>query len=90
MGRRAVAPPGRPVLWDVALLPLLFFTVVVGLLFAAAMAPEQDDRRTAVAEQRTMAEQRAVEPGARFGVFYWVLAVVLVIAIFAGYYQVYV
>jgi len=72
--------PVGPVYLGVAWIPIILVALIVMLIIAAAVPPRP--RRAAVAtapEEETAAD-------VAFGIFFWVLLIVLVLGIAAGYY----
>lgn len=73
--------PCGPVCAGVYWLPFLSVALLVGLLLAAAAPPRRS--RGAMEEVTGMEEEAAVEEA--LDVFFWILIVALLIAVFAGY-----
>ena len=71
------AEPIGPVVWDVAWVPIFFGALFVALLVAAI--PPAPGRPTAVAEPETVETVTAV------GVFFWLMLLVLGVAILFAY-----
>lgn len=99
-GRFWITPAG-PVVWGFAWLPLIFWVFIIALLIGAAtptedeeVDPARDQERivsrtdaTRSARDRRIAEDRAESAGALavFGIFFWILLLLLIIAIIAGW-----
>lgn len=75
--------PVGPVAWGVAWVPLFFIGLFLIFLFAAAVPPARWRRPRRVAGTT---EEAAVESaGLAFGLFFWLMMVLLIVALFAGY-----
>ncbi len=83
VGRLWLTPAG-PVLWGFAWLPVMFFVLIIALAIAVASPREED--RTVDYEPETGTEIRESDRGvaAVFGVFFWTLLIVLIVAVIAG------
>jgi len=75
--------PFGPLLWASAWLPFLIVGVVVGLIVLAVSEPPRR-RRPPVREQPAESEQVA-RGAVIFGVFFWVLMLLLLVGIVAAY-----
>ncbi len=77
--------PFGPVLWGEVWLPFLAMAVIVALLLAAAVPPDRPRRRSPepIESEREEAVERAVL--GTLGLFFWILAVFLIIVIVAAY-----
>lgn len=99
-GRFWITPAG-PVVWGFAWLPMIFWIFIIALLIAAAtptqdeqIDPARDQERvvsrsdaTRSARDRRTAEDRVEGAGAVavFGIFFWILLLLLIMAIIAGW-----
>lgn len=85
-GRLWVTPAG-PVMWGFGWLPVLVFVFIVALLVAAASPREDTNTSDEIRRSRREATKPDTEAGAAFGIFFWVLLIVLITAIVAGLYS---
>lgn len=85
-GRLWVTPAG-PAIWGFGWLPVLMFVFIVALLIAAASPREDTTTSDEIRRSRTRATRPDTEAGAAFGIFFWVLLIVLIAAIVAGLYS---
>lgn len=99
-GRFWITPAG-PVIWGFAWLPMIFWIFIIALLIGAAtptrdeeIDPSTDQERivsrsdaTRSARDRRIAEDRVEGAGAVavFGIFFWILLLLLIMAIIAGW-----
>lgn len=74
--------PFGPVLFGVSWLPFIFVAVIFGLLLAA-VPPERPPRTPG--EAFVQAEEKRAARQA-FDVFFWILLIVLLLAVISGYY----
>lgn len=75
-----MAPVG-PVVWDVYWVPALIAGVVVALL-VIALSPSTRSRRKILSKEEIRNEERI---GLAVGIFFWVVLVLLIFAVVAGY-----
>lgn len=75
-----MAPVG-PVIWDVYWVPALIAGVVVALL-VIALSPSTRSRRKTLPNEMIRNEERI---GLAVGIFFWVVLVLLIFAVVAGY-----
>ncbi|MFP4477036.1 MAG: hypothetical protein ACLFOY_15860 [Desulfatibacillaceae bacterium] len=79
--------PFGPVVWGSPILPFLFIALIVGLLLAAAAAaPSEDIARSAGEHPDPAAGKQAEREVVRaIGVFFWILVVILLVALIVRY-----
>lgn len=85
-GRLWVTPAG-PLLWGYGWLPVLVFVFIVALLIAVASPNEDSTTRDEIGRSRRRATDPDTEVGAAFGIFFWVLLILLITAIVAGMFR---
>lgn len=85
-GRLWVTPAG-PLLWGYGWLPVLVFVFIVALLIAVASPSEDTTTRDEISRSRRRATEPGTEVGAAFGIFFWVLLILLITAIVAGMFR---
>ena len=82
VGRLWIAPAG-PVIWGFAWLPVIFFVLIIALAIAVA-SPREEERTVDYEDTRTEVTEGDRQAAAAFGIFFWILLLILIAAIIAG------
>ena len=76
--------PIGPIVWGIAWIPLLVFGIIVALVLAIAKNPAREKNITTKAESEEDVTSRKANVSATLGALFWVILILLVIAVVLG------
>jgi small-conductance mechanosensitive channel len=77
--------PFGPALWEQAVLPFVVAGLVAALIIAAVPIAGREETGVELTREEREKHERTPSPMATIGVFFWILIVVLALAILLGY-----
>lgn len=85
-GRLWIAPAG-PVIWGYAWLPVVFWVLFIALLIGAVSSPTEDRTVDYEPDTKTEIDENDIAVTAVFGLFFWLLLILLAVAIIVGLFR---
>jgi hypothetical protein len=78
--------PFGPALWDEALLPFVVAGLVAALIIAAVPMAGRQESSVQFTKEKREKNEKPPSPMAAIGIFFWILIVILALAILFGYF----